>query len=80
LSRTEDFTDELLVDKGVDFEMPASTSEIARLDGGKKDMGKFCSGIYNLGLALVRLDQQGLGKTANGLFVKAFIPEQFGSL
>jgi len=77
LSQTDTFPDELSVDTSVSFELPASASEISRLDGGKKDMGKFCSGMHNLALALVRLDLQGHGKTANGLFVKPFVPDQF---
>ncbi|KAJ3122318.1 ccr4 associated factor [Nowakowskiella sp. JEL0407] len=83
--------DHQYVDKSFDNRLPESQSEI-RLDSQESQLassrstrtasGKFCQGMYNIGLALMRLDQisDSNGKpnvftTENGLKLRAFVPD-----
>ncbi|TPX32455.1 aminomethyltransferase [Synchytrium microbalum] len=62
----------LTLDTTTQLTIPASQSEI---NANNKSVGKFCSGRYNVGLALLRLEHVGhVVALEGGLFGKAFIP------
>ncbi|KAJ3008841.1 UNVERIFIED_CONTAM: Iron-sulfur clusters incorporation protein [Siphonaria sp. JEL0065] len=79
----------LTLDRTFSETLPPSMTEIRALnkaDGifGKREVGKFCSGVHNIGLALVRLEHAGFSPetdlvlspdaSARGLRVRAFPP------
>ncbi|KAJ3068905.1 ccr4 associated factor [Podochytrium sp. JEL0797] len=83
---------QLTLDRTFTDPLPPSMSEIRLLskkDGtmSKREVGKFCSGVHNIGLALVRLEQAGHvadselvlspDAAARGLRVRAFPPSWF---
>ncbi|KAJ3112414.1 ccr4 associated factor [Physocladia obscura] len=91
---------ELTLDTAFNETLPPSTTEIRVLnesDGSlsRREVGKFCSGVNNIGLALMRLDHVSSpekpesssnlvfspkdGPRTNGLKIRAFLPSWFPS-
>jgi hypothetical protein len=73
----------LTVDRTCDIQsLPSIQSDIKPVDGSKKRaVGKFGSGIHNIGLALMRLEaaqddgaQFAIDEAGSDLRIKAFIP------
>ncbi|ORY43789.1 Aminomethyltransferase folate-binding domain-containing protein [Rhizoclosmatium globosum] len=87
----DDVPTQLSLDTSFSEPLPASTTDIRALtksDGtlSKREVGKFCSGVHNIGLALVRLEHSGFSpetdlvlSDAKGLRVRAFPPSWFPS-
>ena len=83
----EPLTNCLTLDRTFDHVLPQSQSRIdnneANTSMGLRPIGKFCSGIFNVGLALVRLEHvfdasnEHVLVGANGLRLRAFAPDWF---
>ncbi|KAI9208005.1 uncharacterized protein BJ171DRAFT_492338 [Polychytrium aggregatum] len=90
---TESAPDQQSIDTEFNVPLPTTGSDIVlvgdseskptrrKASSGGTSVGKFCSGIHNVGLALLRLDHVGALKDGqelvceNGLKLKAYVPE-----